>query len=63
VIQRTDWLAALPDAVARPHGLQRLALDMLEPLPLYLIHRPTLTEGSRQEIVVTALQQSIPDPE
>ena len=58
-----DFLAVLPDAVARSRGdgaaLRRLPLDLVPPVQLFAYHRPTLGPDGRAEAIVAAVQSQI----
>lgn len=57
------WLAALPDAVAEAHRgeghLVRLPLHLVAPQPLYVVHRRTLVEPGRADVVREVLADEL----
>jgi len=57
------WLAAIPDAVGEAHQgeghLVRLPLHLVDPQPLYVVHRRGLIEPSREDIVREMLAREL----
>lgn len=59
ICKRRDAVTVLPDAFAKSLGLTRLCLALKATIPLYLLHRATLTIAGRTEAVVEALRAVI----
>lgn len=51
------YVAVLPELVARRFALRSLEVEGIEPTALYMVHRPSLVEQGRTEVVVEALRQ------
>jgi len=59
ICRRRDAVTVMPDAFAKSLGLTRLRLALKATIPLYLLHRATLTIAGRTEAVVEALRATI----
>ena len=59
ICRRRDAVTVVPDAFAKSLGLTRLRLALKATIPLYLLHRATLTIAGRTEAVVEALRATI----
>jgi DNA-binding transcriptional LysR family regulator len=52
------YVAVLPDLVARRFALRSLEVEGVEPSALYMVHRPSLVERGRTEVLVEHLRQA-----
>lgn len=59
ICKRRRAVTVLPDAFATSLGLARLHLSLGATIPLYLLHRPTLTIAGRTEAVAQALRATL----
>ncbi len=59
ICKRRGAVTVLPDVFAKSLGLARLRLSLGATIPLYLLHRPTLTIAGRTEAVVEALRATL----
>mgnify|MGYP001828066450 CR=1 FL=1 len=56
---RGEFLAVLPDAIAREHGFRRLPMDELPSVGMYAMHRPFLEEGGRGALCLQYVRDAI----
>ncbi len=54
-----EYLAVLPDAIARQHGFRRLPMDELPSAGMYAMHRPFLDEGERGALCLQYVREAI----